>query len=199
MELALLGKAVAMFAATNIDDMVVLTLFFGRGGRNRRNVLRVVSGQYLGFLAIVVVSVLGAWGASLLPERALPYLGLLPLGLGIRAGWQVWRSTRQPGGADDYGVGRTTNAWEVAAVTFANGGDNIGVYVPVFAVSGVASTTWYIVIFLICMAFWCAAGLFIASHPSVARFLARWGHVVLPVVLVAIGLAILVEGGAFGL
>ena len=29
--------------------------------------------------------------------------------------------------------------------------------------------------------------------------LARWGHVLLPVVLVAIGLLILIEGGAFGL
>jgi cadmium resistance protein CadD (predicted permease) len=32
-----------------------------------------------------------------------------------------------------------------------------------------------------------------------ARSLARWGHVLLPVVLMGIGVAILVEGGAFGL
>jgi cadmium resistance protein CadD (predicted permease) len=33
----------------------------------------------------------------------------------------------------------------------------------------------------------------------VARALARWGHIVLPVVLVGLGVAILIEGGAFGL
>jgi cadmium resistance protein CadD (predicted permease) len=32
-----------------------------------------------------------------------------------------------------------------------------------------------------------------------ARALSRWGHVLLPVVLVALGTVILVEGGAFGL
>jgi len=188
-----------MFAMTNIDDMVVLALFFGRGGRNRRNVLRVVSGQYLGFAAILAVSVLGALGAGLLPERALPYLGLLPLVLGIRAAWQAWRSGRGLDGAGDDRVGSPTSVWEVAAVTFANGGDNIGVYVPVFAVVGVAGMTGYIVIFLVGMAIWCVAGLYFAGHRSVARFLARWGHLVLPVVLVAIGLTILVQGDAFGL
>jgi cadmium resistance protein CadD (predicted permease) len=34
-------------------------------------------------------------------------------------------------------------------------------------------------------------------RPRVAR--ARWGDVLLPVVLIAIGLLILIEGGAFGL
>lgn len=33
----------------------------------------------------------------------------------------------------------------------------------------------------------------------VARALARWGHVLLPVVLIGIGVAILAGGGAFGL
>jgi cadmium resistance protein CadD (predicted permease) len=33
----------------------------------------------------------------------------------------------------------------------------------------------------------------------VARALDRWGHVLLPVVLIALGVVILAEGGAFGL
>ncbi|MFB7307681.1 hypothetical protein [Streptomyces sp. NPDC056192] len=35
--------------------------------------------------------------------------------------------------------------------------------------------------------------------PGLAKALARWGHILLPLVLIAIGLLILVEGGAFGL
>lgn len=46
-------------------------------------------GQYLGFGAILAVSVLGALGAGLLPEPVVPYLGLLPLLLGLRAAWTV--------------------------------------------------------------------------------------------------------------
>ena len=181
-----------MFAATNVDDMLVLAVYFGQSANGRR----VVLGQYAGFLAILAVSVLGALGAGLLPEAAIPYLGLLPLLLGIRAGWRLWRERHEP--EDDEPVAGP-GVWQVAAVTFANGGDNIGVYVPVFAVAGVGGMTVYAMVFLVGVAVWCAAGWFLATRPLVARGLARWGHVVLPVVLVAIGLVILIEGGAFGL
>lgn len=88
---------------------------------------------------------------------------------------------------------------EVAAVTFANGGDNIGVYVPVLTTAGVGGMSVYAVVFLALVAVWCFAGRWFATRPVVARGLARGGHVLLPLVLVAIGLLILVEGGAFGL
>jgi cadmium resistance protein CadD (predicted permease) len=52
---------------------------------------------------------------------------------------------------------------------------------------------------LVLVAVWCAAGGFFATRPIVARGLSRWGHIVLPVVLIGIGLVILVEGRAFGL
>ena len=53
--------------------------------------------------------------------------------------------------------------------------------------------------FLVLVAVWCALGRFLATRRPVARALSRWGHVMLPVVLIGIGLAILVCGGAFGL
>jgi len=46
---------------------------------------------------------------------------------------------------------------------------------------------------------WCFAGRYFATRPLVATALSRWGHVLLPLVLIGIGLLILVEGGAFGL
>ena len=128
-----------MFAVTNIDDMLVLAVFFGRSKGDPSSAVRVIIGQYLGFIAILAVSVLGALGASLLPDTAIPYLGLLPLLLGIRAAWDVWRSRDDPGSDDATPTVGGASAWEVATVTFANGGDNIGVYVPVFAVAGIGS------------------------------------------------------------
>ena len=159
-----------------------------------------VVGQYLGFGAILLASVIGALGAGLLPESVIPYLGLLPLALGLRAAWQAWKSHRAGNGDDDQVVGdQGVGILQVAAVTFANGGDNMGVYVPVFAVVGVGGMVGYVVVFLIGVALWCAIGWFLASRPLVAKVLSRWGHVILPVVLIGIGLVILIEGGAFGL
>jgi cadmium resistance protein CadD (predicted permease) len=49
------------------------------------------------------------------------------------------------------------------------------------------------------VAIWCVAGRFFATRPLVARGLSRWGHILLPIVLIGIGLVILIEGHAFGL
>lgn len=172
-----------MFAVTNVDDLVLLALFFARGAAPR-----VVVGQYLGFGVLLAVSVAGALGAGLLPEPVLPWLGLVPLLLGLRAGWQAWRSRHD---ADEPEPVSQPSVLAVATVTIANGGDNIGVYVPVFTVAGAAGLVTYVVVFLVLVGVWCAVGWFLATRPVVARTLARWGHVVLPVVLVAVGLLIL--------
>ncbi|GAA1238880.1 cadmium resistance protein CadD (predicted permease) [Oryzihumus leptocrescens] len=203
MGLRTLGQAVAMFAVTNIDDLVVLALFFGQAAGHRAGVFRVVLGQYLGFAAILAASVLGSVGAGLLPEVFIPYLGLLPLALGLRAAWRAWRE-RLLDGADSP-TSRPSErmtapaALAVAGVTFANGGDNIGVYVPVFTTTNAAGLVTYCAAFLVMVGIWCALGLFFATRPMVARALSRSGHVLLPVVLIGIGLLILVQGGAFGL
>jgi cadmium resistance protein CadD (predicted permease) len=87
----------------------------------------------------------------------------------------------------------------VTAVTFANGGDNIGVYVPVFTSLSTSELAVYVLTFLVLVAVWCVAGYALTSRPAVANMLSRWGHVVLPIVLITLGVIILVEGHAFGL
>ncbi|MDT7664494.1 MAG: hypothetical protein QOD04_4050, partial [Pseudonocardiales bacterium] len=165
---------------------------------------------YLGFAAILVASLAGALGAGLLPRPAIAYLGLLPLLLGIRAAWGVWRDRHgtgpdagtgpDPDAGTDAGTGTAdASVLTVAAVTFANGGDNIGVYVPVFATAGPAGLVGYSAVFLVLVGVWCGVGRFLATRPPVARTLARFGHLLLPAVLIGIGLLILVEGHAFGL
>lgn len=200
MDLGIIGRATGLFAVTNIDDVLVLALFFAQGAGHHGAAARIVGGQYLGFAAILAVAVAAAFGATFLPESAIPYLGLLPLALGLKAAWQTWEDHRDDNddeGAETKATGPSVLG--VAAVTFANGGDNIGVYVPVFATAGTGGMSAYAVVFLILVAVWCAAGRFFATRPVIARALSRRGHIVLPVVLIGIGLLILVEGGAFGL
>lgn len=198
LELGLVGQAVSMFAITNVDDIVILAVFFGQAAGQHGGAARVMAGQYLGFAAILAASVVGALGASLLPDTVIPYLGLLPLLLGLRAAWRAWRERHNADG-DTPGAGNGPTVLAVAAVTFANGGDNIGVYVPVFAAAGTGGLAVFVVAFLALVAIWCAVGRFFATRPVIARTLARWSHIVLPIVLIGIGLLILVEGGAFGL
>lgn len=180
---------------------MILALLFAQGAGQRGSARRIMVGQYLGFTAILAVAVAAAFGATFLPEAALPYLGLLPLVLGLKAAWQAWRARRGGGGDEEEARAKEggPSPLEVAAVTFANGGDNIGVYIPVFAASGTGGMGVYAGVFLVRVAVWCYAGRFFATRPVIARVLARWGHILLPLVLIAIGLLILIGGDAFGL
>ncbi|MFI5916506.1 cadmium resistance transporter [Dactylosporangium sp. NPDC051541] len=193
-----IGPAAGLFAVTNIDDILILALFFAQGAGHKGATRNIAIGQYLGFAAILATAVAAAFGATFLPESVIPYLGLLPLGLGIKAAVQAWRHR---GGTDDEAEAEQDGPkiLEVATVTFANGGDNIGVYVPVFATAGIGGMSIYVVVFLVLVAVWIAAGRYLATRPVIARALGRWGHMLMPIVLIGIGLLILVEGGAFGL
>ncbi|MCY1141198.1 cadmium resistance transporter [Actinoplanes sp. Pm04-4] len=197
MNVAVIGQAVGLFAVTNVDDIVVLALFFAQGAGHRNTTRNILAGQYLGFAGILVVAVAAAFGATFLPDEVVPYLGLLPLGLGIKAAVQAWRN-RDDDDDEASSTDRPPGMLAVAAVTFANGGDNIGVYVPVLATAGAGGTSIYVVVFLLLVAVWVAAGRFFATRPVIAKALSRWGHILLPVVLIGLGLLILIGGGAFG-
>ena len=78
-------------------------------------------------------------------------------------------------------------------VTIANGGDNIAVYVPLFAQRTVPE------ILLICMVFGmmtglgCLSGKFLVSHPSIGKLIRRHAPRITPFVLIAIGIYILLK------
>ncbi len=124
----------------------------------------------------------------------------MPLALGLRSAWRAWKDHRNGSGGEQRKEGQDgPKALQVAAVTFVNGSDNIGVYLPVFARSGIAGIAVYVAVFLVLVGAWCAAGWFFATRLAVAGVIGRWGHILHPLVLMALGLFILVRGGAFGL
>ena len=47
MSSGLIAEAAGLFAVTNFDDLVVLSLFFAQGAGEHSSVRRVVAGQYL--------------------------------------------------------------------------------------------------------------------------------------------------------
>lgn len=190
-------QAVGLFLVTNIDDIIVLSLFFARGAGQRGTTTKIVVGQYLGFGGILLASLAVTFGAGFfLPDAAIPYFGLIPLLLGGFAAWQVWRNGDDD---DDTVADKPVSALTVAAVTFANGGDNIGVYVPVFLAVGTGALLAFCVVFLALVVVLVLAAKFVATRKPIAEVLERWEHILFPLVLIVLGLVILVEGGAFGL
>lgn len=72
MGLRTVGQAVAMFAVTNIDDIVILALFFGQAAGHRAGVVRIVLGQHLGFAAILALPSSGRWVLACCPSPSSP-------------------------------------------------------------------------------------------------------------------------------
>jgi cadmium resistance protein CadD (predicted permease) len=192
-----LWQAIALFAVTNIDDLVVLSLFFGRTQRAPGSTRRIVTGQYVGFAALLAVSIAGAVGVGQLPDHAAAYLGLIPIALGLRAGVGAWRHHLD---RDEHATApNPVTVWTVAGVTISNGGDNIGVYIPAFAASSAAKLVRVAAVFLILVAVWCVAAYHLTRHQTIAAAMRRWGHIIYPFALIVIGFAILIKGGAFRL
>lgn len=191
-------QAMGLFAATNIDDIIVLSLFFARGAGRPGTTAKILAGQYLGFVGILAAALVVTLGAGwALPEEAIPYFGLIPLALGLWAAWEVYRGE---GDDDDAAVsGKSVAVATVAGVTFANGGDNIGVYVPVFLNISTPAVITFCIVFLVLVAVLVAIAKFVATRRPIAEVLERWEHILFPIVLIGLGVAILVGGGAFGL
>jgi cadmium resistance protein CadD (predicted permease) len=84
-------------------------------------------GQYLGFTALVALSLAGAEALRAVPAQWAGLLSLIPVALGIRGLWQL----RGPDGEPDPSI-RADSTITVALVTIANVGDNVSVYVPLF-------------------------------------------------------------------
>jgi cadmium resistance protein CadD (predicted permease) len=192
-----LWQACVLFAVTNLDDLVVLSLLFGRSRDVPRSARRIVAGQYLGFGAILAASLAGALGAARLPDHDAAYLGLIPIGMGLVLAYRAWRERGNSERAAQ--SAQAVSVFGVAGVTLANGGDNIGVFIPAFASFSGAQLIGVAAVFLTLVAVWCAIGHLLSRHRLVAAAIHRWGHVIHPAALITIGLLVLIRGGAFGL
>ncbi|MGV9214622.1 cadmium resistance transporter [Micromonospora sp. RB23] len=182
--------AAVVFAATDIDDIVILTLFFvAARTTGRPRTAQIVAGQYLGIGALALVSAVVAAGLLVVPDPWTGLLGLLPIALGVRALWHR---------DDDEPATVVTGTLGVAGVTIANGADNVAVYVPVFRALGPGDSAMFLLVFVVLIGLWCAAAAWLGGHRRVVALVERAGHWLVPAIFVGIGVVILVSSGVLG-
>ena len=83
----------------------------------------------------------------------------------------------------------------VTAVAIANGGDNVAVYVPLFARSSPHDLGLILGVFGSLVAVWCLMAHWLTRHGPLASLVSRWGRRIMPYALIAIGGVILVRAG----
>lgn len=197
--------AMTAFAATNIDDIVILMLLFSQENASFPT-RHIVVGQYLGFAVLLLVSLPSFFGGMVISKPWIGLLGFVPIAIGI---------IHLRDNADDDADIQTINAsspkltpftrllhpqvFQVAAITVANGGDNIGIYVPLFASSNLISLSIILIVFALLIGVWCFVAYQLTRHRAIAPILTRYTKRIVPFVLIGLGLYILFENGSYQL
>ncbi|MBW4481270.1 MAG: cadmium resistance transporter [Tildeniella torsiva UHER 1998/13D] len=188
------------FAATNLDDIVILMLFFSQVGVALRR-RHIVAGQYIGFAGLVALSLPGFFGSLLFPRPWIGLLGVVPIVIGLS---QLLSVTPDEESGEDSGemlLAPTSGGsnWlspqttSVAAITMANGGDNVGIYMPMFANCDGLGLGVILAVFFGLVGVWCFVAYQLTKVSAISSLLTRYGAQVVPFVLMALGGLILVD------
>jgi len=195
---ALLGLAIALFASTNVDDAFVLIGFFADPKFLARDV---VFGQYAGITALFGVSLLASLLSLVIPRPYLGLLGIAPILIGAKKLIDLYRerdigeaTLKRQATASAYG-----RCAKVALATIANGGDNIGIYAPMFALRSSYEIAVIALVFVVMAALWCFAAQSMVNHPKLGVPIRHYGHRAAPIILVGLGILILHQAGSFEL
>lgn len=197
--------AISSFVATNIDDIIILVLFFSQVS-DRFRPRHIILGQYLGFTALILASLPGLVGGLIIPKSWIGLLGLVPIAIGIKQFLDRQEdeeptvqniSTNAKSIAPFFARFLNSQIYSVAAVTVANGGDNIGIYVPLFASGSWLNFGITITVFYLLIGVWCSIAYLLTRHPLLAKSIARYGHGLFPFVLIGLGLFILIESKSY--
>jgi len=90
--------------------------------------------------------------------------------------------------------GKYSLAWfSVALITISNGADNIGIYAPLFSTLNQIEILLTILIFLIMTGIWCFTGHLIIKNKILGIKIEKYGHIILPFVLILLGIGIIVS------
>lgn len=187
----LLGIGIGAFVASNIDDTFILIILFSTASFQSRHV---IIGQFLGIAVLIIVSALGSLIALVVPPFVIGLMGLIPIGIGIkrlvelRHGDEINQETVQ--------INKKSHLsfLTVAGITVSNGGDDIGVFTPLFAKYNDAGEVTVLVTILMAMTFvWCIVTYYFVNHPIVASRIEHLGNILTPFVLIGLGVYILAD------
>jgi cadmium resistance protein CadD (predicted permease) len=206
------GAAVAV--ATTFDDNIYLTSFFGRVSRTFRP-RHVVVGEFLGLTILISISLVDFFMGMIVSDMWVGLLGVLPIMIGIhqlmgkeddensdvieevekvhievgrpRIKQSLWSTIRDP------------KTHRVTAVHVSNGGNNVAVYIPLFASSSLPSLGVILTMCYMTIGFWCFCSYNLTRFPGISVLIARYGRKIAPFVLIYLGLSIIVKSQSYRL
>jgi cadmium resistance transport/sequestration family protein len=196
---------VVAFGATNIDDLLILLVFFSQVDENFCP-WQVILGQYLGFSVLIILSLPGLLGGLILPGNWIGLLGLIPIAIGISVlvNEEVDNSvelsnkfTANLSSKSQFFLNK--QVYTVAIITVANGSDNISIYIPLFSSMNFKIFFITIVLYLCLLMGLCYMTYKLTHQRKIAQFLTEYGNYFVPFLLMGLGVVIVWKSQALSL
>ncbi|GBE94941.1 cadmium resistance transporter [Nostoc cycadae] len=193
---------ITAFTATNLDDLVILTLLFSQVNANFRR-RHIVIGQYLGFITLVIASLAGFLGGLILPSHWIGFLGFAPIAIGLnrllnpdKDTSSTTESEQELTKSSPFAGLLSPQSFSVAAITIGNGSDNISIYMPLFANADFSSLLIIIAVFLALVGVWCYGTYKLTCQPAICNLISQYGNNIVPFVLIGLGVFIILDSAS---
>jgi len=188
--LTALGLIAASFAATNFDNLALLTswLIAARGHSTP-----IFIGHLLGMFVLLVLSFIFGLAANLVPIDWIGFLGVIPIIMGLIGLKRLHGDSGASTETESTRVSKTGLAFplSIATTQVANGVDTVLVFGPLFADSSEAIDLEILIGFAGMAFVWFGLARFLGTHAARIKIIDRYGHLISPIVMIIVGLYIL--------
>lgn len=206
----IIGLAIAVFIGANIDNFVGLIAFFSNSKFSNK---KVIIGQYIAITLLILIGCIGYIFRMVLPIQWIGFLGLLPIILGVNEFIEYRKEKKESQNIDEIiekisekinekqinifqkGFRRISNATTalVALITFSNGVDDLGVFIPLFASFNLYELAITIIVFYMMLTIWCISIYFLVNNRPAAVLVKKYAKAFTPFVLIALGIFIITK------
>ncbi|GAB2486420.1 CadD family cadmium resistance transporter [Alkalibacterium psychrotolerans] len=187
-------SALLSYIGTSIDHIIVLILLFNQTQHRKRDDLSIISAVFVGFTLIVLISLAARFGLSLFEPDWIGLLGLIPIGLGIRVLFKPVDDEQEAQEKISHSFSRHRSQFiSVFFLMLAFGGDNLGVYIPLFASLDWVGITVTLLIYYALTGIMLAAAYKISEVKQINQFIEKYERWLVSFVFILLGLFILFE------
>ena len=177
--------SVSLFIATNVDDLIVLIMFFALYHQSKKR-KEIIIGQFIGMTTLIGISLVLSYTIGKLDLFELRWLGVIPILLGVKTFFE-----KESDDEEELTKKENSLVAQVVVLTLLNGTDNIAVYTSLFTSLDINQLVLCLVTFLLMTGLWCYLAINLVRHEKIREKLIQYKRILVPVVLIYVGVNML--------
>jgi cadmium resistance protein CadD (predicted permease) len=187
--IAVIPVAAGAYAATNLDNFILLVALLARY-RNHRAI--VIAGF---FASTLVLAIVGLWigkAANFVPVQYLGLLGFVPISIGVIELFKLRRgNTNATEAKEELADGGQKVFTTTLGTQLGNGADTIVVFGVLFIDSVPAADILTVITFAAMAFIFVCVGIYAVRHPALSEWIDRYAHRVMPFILIIVGVYVI--------